>query len=146
MYLTLNEGKFVIAERFIRTLKNKIYKYMTSDSKNVYDISFKTCLYCLYELDDVVNKYNNTYHNTIKLKPTDVKSNTYIDSSKEINNKDPKFKMGNIVKISKYENIFAKCAMGNTLLVILKKNKSLECFMKKNRKKQIKNNLELKKQ
>ena len=112
MCSTLNEGKFVVAARFIRTLKNKIYKYMTSGSKNVYDISFKKCLYCLYELDDIVNKYNNAYHKSIKMKPTDVKSNTYIDSSKEINNKDPKFKIGNIVKISKYKSIFAKCAVG----------------------------------
>ena len=53
-------------------------------------------------------KYNNAYHNTIKMKPVDVKSSTYIDSSKEINDKDPKFKIGDIVRISKYKNIFAK--------------------------------------
>ena len=75
MYSTNNEGKSVVAERFIRTLKNKIYKYMTSISKNVY----------IDKLDDIVNKYNNTYHSTIKMKPVDVKSSTYIDSSKEIN-------------------------------------------------------------
>ena len=98
MHSTHNEGKSVIAERFIRTLKNKIYKYMTSISKNVY----------IDKLDDIVNKYNNTYHSTIKMKPVDVKSNTYIDSSKEINNKDPKFKTGDIVKTSKYKNIFEK--------------------------------------
>ena len=90
MYATNNE---VIAERFIRTLKNKIYKYMNE----MHD-----------ELDDIVNKYNNTYHSTIKVKPVDVKSKTYIDSSKEINNNDPKFKIGDIVRISKYKNIFAK--------------------------------------
>ena len=60
------------------------------------------------KLDDIVNKYNNTYHNTIKLKLVDVKWNTYIHSSKESNNKDPKFKVGNIVRISKYKKIFAK--------------------------------------
>ena len=60
------------------------------------------------KLDDIINIYNNTYHNKIKIKPVDVKSNTYFDSSKEINNKDPKFKIGDIVRISKYENIFAK--------------------------------------
>ena len=60
------------------------------------------------KLDDIVNKYNNTYHNTIKLKLVDVKWNTYIHSSKESNNKDPKFKVGDIVRISKYENIFAE--------------------------------------
>ena len=91
VYSTHNEGKSVIAERFIRTLKNKIYKYMTSISKNVY----------IDKLDDIVNKYNNTYHSTIKMKPVDVKSNTYINSSKEINDKDPKFKIGDIVRISK---------------------------------------------
>ena len=58
MYSTLNEGKSVVSERFIRTLKNKIYKYMTSVSKNVY----------IDKLDDIVNKYNNTYHSTIKIK------------------------------------------------------------------------------
>ena len=66
MYSTHNEGKSIVAERFIKTLKNKIYKYMTSFSRNVYiDI-----------LDDIVNKYNNTY-STIRMKPVDVKSNTY---------------------------------------------------------------------
>ena len=73
MYSTHNEGKSVIAERFIRTLKNEIYKYMTSISKNIY----------IDKLDDTVNKYNNAYHSTIKMKHLDVKSNTYIDSSKE---------------------------------------------------------------
>ena len=98
MYLKHNEGKSVIAERFIRTFKNKIYMYMTSISKNVYiDI-----------LDDIVNKYNRTYHSTIKMKPADVKSSTYIDCSKEMNDEDPKFKIGDIVRISKYKNIFAK--------------------------------------
>ena len=69
MYSTHNEEKSVIAERFIRTLKNKIYKYMTSISKNVY----------INKLYDIVKKYNNTYHNSIKMKPVDVKDNTYID-------------------------------------------------------------------
>ena len=91
MYLMHNEGKSVAAERFIKTLKN-IYKYMTSISKNVY----------IDKLDNIVNKYNNTFQSTIKMKPVDVKSNTYINSSKEINDKDPKFKIGYIVRISKY--------------------------------------------
>ena len=95
MYSTHNEGKSIIAERFIRTLKNKIYKYMTSISKNVY----------IDKLDDITNKHNNTYHSTIKMKPADVKSNTYIDSSEDVN---VKLKVGHIVKISKYKNIFAK--------------------------------------
>ena len=98
IYSTYNEGKPVVAEKFIRALKNKIYKYMTSISKDVY----------IDKLDDIVNKYNNTYHNTIKIKPVDVKSNTYVDSNKEINNKDPKFKIGDIVRISKYKKFFAK--------------------------------------
>ena len=98
MYSIYNEGKSVVAERFRRTLETKIYKYMTSVSKNVYiDI-----------LDDIVSEYNNTYHRAIKMKPVDVKDNTYVDSKKEVNDKDPKFKVGNHVRISKYKNIFAK--------------------------------------
>ena len=79
MYSTHNEGKSVVAEQFIRTLKSKIYKYMTSISKNVY----------IDKLDDIVDEYNNTYHTTIKMKPIDVKDNTYTNADKEINNKDP---------------------------------------------------------
>ena len=74
MYLTHNEQKSVIAERFIRTLKKKIYKYLSSISKNVY----------IDKLDDIVNKYNNTYHSAIKVKPVYVKSSTCIDSSKKL--------------------------------------------------------------
>ena len=68
MYSTNNEGKSVIAETLIRTLKNKIYKYMTSISKTVY----------IDKLDDIVREYRNTYHTSIKIKPVDVKDNTYI--------------------------------------------------------------------
>ena len=76
---------------------------MTAISKNVYfDV-----------LDDIVNKYNNTVHRTIKMKPIDVKDNTYVDSKKEVNDKDPKFKVGDHVRISKYKNIFAKGYMPN---------------------------------
>ena len=82
IYSTHNEGKSVAAERFITTLKNKIYKNMTSISKNVY----------IDKLDDIVNKYDNTYHRTIKMKPVDIKPNTYLESSKEINDKNTKFK------------------------------------------------------
>ena len=96
MYSTHNERKSVVAERFIRTLKSKIYKYMTSISKNVY----------IDKLDDIVDECNNTYHTTIKMKPTDVKDNTYINDDKEINNKE--LKLVNRVRISKYKNIFAK--------------------------------------
>ena len=98
MYSTHNKEKSVVAERFIRTLKSKTYKYMTSISKNVY----------IDKLDDIVYEYNNTYHTTIKMKPIDVKDNTYINTNKEINNKDPKFKVGDRVRISKYKSIFAK--------------------------------------
>ena len=76
---------------------------MTSISKNVY----------IDKLDDIVDEYNNTYHTTIKMKPIDVKNNTHINTSKEINNKDPKFKVGDHVRISKYKNIFAKGYMPN---------------------------------
>ena len=98
MYSTNNEGKSVVAERFIRTLKSKICKYMTSISKNVY----------IDKLDERVNEYNNTYHTTIKMKPTDVKDNTYINTDIDANDKDPQFKVGDRVRISKYKNIFAK--------------------------------------
>ena len=98
MYSTYNEGKSVVAERFIRTLKYKLYKHMTATGKNVYyDV-----------LDDIVNKYNNTKHSTIKMKPIDVGDNNkrvYID---EHNEKDSRFKVGNRVRISKFKNIFAK--------------------------------------
>ena len=98
MYLAHNEGKSVVAERFIRTLKNKIYKYMTLILKNMY----------IDKLDDIVNEYNNTYHRKIKMKPVDVKDNTYIDFIKEVNEKSLKFKVDDHVRISKYKNIFAK--------------------------------------
>ena len=98
MYSTYNEGKSVVAERFIRTIKNKINKHMTSISKNVY----------IDKLDDIENEYNNTKHRTPKTKPIDVKDNTYIDFAKEVNDNDPKFKVGDHVRISKYKNIFAK--------------------------------------
>ena len=153
MYSAHNEEKSVVAERFMRTLKNKICKYMISISNNVY----------IDKLYDIVNKYNNTYHNTIKTKLADVKSSTYIDSSKEINKKDPKFKVGDIVRITKYKNIFAKGYVLNypeevfvikkfktlcrayMLLVILKAKKLLDCFTKKNYTKQIKKSLLFKK-
>ena len=98
MYSINNEGKYIVAERFIRRLKTKIYKYMILVSKNVY----------IDKLDDIVSEYNNTYHRTIKMKPVDVKDNTYVDSKKEVNGKDPKFKVGDRVRISKYKNIFVK--------------------------------------
>ena len=78
-----NERKSVVAERFIRTLKNKTYKYMTSITKKVY----------IDKLDCIVNKYSNTYHRTIKMKPVDVKPSIYVDFNKENNKEDPKFKL-----------------------------------------------------
>ena len=83
MYSTHNEGKSIVAERFVRTLKNKVYKYEYIDKL------------------DIVNKFNNTYRRTIEMKPVDVKSSTCIDSSKKINDEDPKFQIGDIVRISK---------------------------------------------
>ena len=98
MYSTFNEGKSVVAERFIRTLKNKLYKHITATGKNVYyDV-----------LDDIVNEYNNTKHNTIKMKPKDVKydnKRVYID---EYNKNDSRFNVEDRVRISKFKNIFAK--------------------------------------
>ena len=95
-YSTYNEGKSVVAERFIRTLKNELHKHMTASGKNVY----------YNVLDDVVSKYNNTKHSTIKMKPIDVGDNkrVYID---EHNEKDSE-KVGDRVRISKFKNIFAK--------------------------------------
>ena len=71
---------------------------MTSVSRIVY----------VDKLDDIVDEYNNTYHRTIKMKPTDVRNNTYINIDKEVNDNDPKFKVGDDVRISKHKNIFAK--------------------------------------
>ena len=98
MYSTYNEWKSVVAKRFIRTLKNKIFKHMTAVWKSVYfDAS-----------DDIINKNNNTVHRTIKMKPIDVTSDSYAEYNEDSNKKDPKFKVGDHVRISKYKNIFAK--------------------------------------
>ena len=98
MYSIHIEGKSVVVETLIRTLKTKIYKYMTSVSKNVY----------IDKLDDIVGEYNNTYHRAIKIKTVGVKDNSCIDFKKEVNDKDPKFKVEDRVRISKYKNMFAK--------------------------------------
>ena len=98
MYSTFNEGKSVVAERLIRTLKNKLYKHMTATGKNVY----------CNDLDDAVSEYNNTKHNSIKMKPKDVRYNNkrvYID---EHNEKSARYNAGDRVRISKFKNIFAK--------------------------------------
>ena len=107
IYSTFNEGKSVVAERFIRTLKNKLYKHMTATGKNVYyDV-----------LDDIVNEYNNTKHSTMKMKPEDVKNDNkrvYIDEHNEedttklSSSERSRFKVGDRVRISKFKNIFAK--------------------------------------
>ena len=103
MYSTYNEGKSVAAERFIRTLKNKIYKHMTAIPKNVYfDV-----------LDVIVDEDNNTYHKTIKMKPVNVGGDSFAEYNRiafneESNEKDPIFKVSDHVRISKYKNIFAK--------------------------------------
>ena len=87
MYSTYNEGKSVVAERFIRTLKNKIFKHMTAISKDIYfDV-----------LDDFVNKYNNTVHRTIKMKPIDITDDFNIEYKQNTNKKDLKFKVGDHV-------------------------------------------------
>ena len=93
-----NEGKSVITERFIRTLKHKIYKDMTSVTKNVY----------FNALNDIVDEHNNTYHRTIKMKPTGVKSDSFAEYNEESNEEDPQFKVSDHVRIFKYKNIFAK--------------------------------------
>ena len=98
MYSTYNEGKSVVAERFIRTLKNKLYKHMTVTGKNVY----------YNDLDDAVSEYNNTKHSTIKMKPKYVGDNNkrvYID---EHNEKSARYNVGDRIRISKFKNIFAK--------------------------------------
>ena len=142
-----NEGESVIAERFI-----KINKYMTSVSQNVY----------IDKLGDIVNKYNNTYHSKIKIKPVDVKSNAYIDTSKEINDKNPKFINGDLLKYQNIKTFLQKAALQkglkkflwlkklkilcrkHILLVILKEKKLLKRFTKKNYKRQTKKSLQLK--
>ena len=98
MYSIYKEEKSVVAERFVRTLKNKIFKHVTGVSKNVYfDV-----------LDNIVDKYNNTVHRIIKIKLIDVTSDSYAEYSEDSNITKPKFKVGVHVRISKYKNNFAK--------------------------------------
>ena len=142
-----NEGKPVAAKRFIRTFKAKIYKCMISISKTVY----------ISKLDDIVNQHNNKYHRTIKMKPVDVKDNTYIGSIKEVNDKGPKLKFGDHVRISIHRNISLKDSLHiglkkflllkklkiqfHMLLMISMAKKLLEHFIKKNYKRLINKNL-----
>ena len=116
MYSTYNEGKSAVAERFIKTLKNKIYKHMTAVSKNVYfDV-----------LNDIIDKYNNTFHRTTAMKLIDVKSDSYAEYKEDFSEKDPKFRVGDHVRISKYENIFAKGYTPNSSeeVFVVKKTKN----------------------
>ena len=115
MYSTYSEGKPVVAERFIRTLKNKIFKHMAAISKNVYfDV-----------LDDIVNRYNNTVQRTIKMKPVDVTGDSYVEYNKDFNKKDSKFKVGDHVRISKYKIFLLKdiLQIGQKKFLLLVKSK-----------------------
>ena len=96
MYSTNNKGESVIAERFIKTLKNKINKYIASISENVY----------IDKLDDVVNKLNNIYNRTLKMMPINVKSSTYIDFDRENNKEGPKLVI--MLEHQNIKNVFAK--------------------------------------
>ena len=124
MYLIPNEGKSIVAERFIRTLKTKIYKYMISISKNVYidklddilgdkfwifiiNLFFKINICIIFNINRFHLDFSMIYRK-IKMKPVDVKNNTYIDFKKAVNHKYPKFKVGDHVRISKYKTSFAK--------------------------------------
>ena len=122
MYSTFNEGKSVVAERFVKTLKSKIYKHMTTIGKNIY----------FNVLDDIVKDYNNSIHSSIKMKPKDVKNDFSIKYIEETNKKDRKFKIGDHVRISKYKNSFSKSYLPNwseEIFVINKvKNSSLDIF------------------
>ena len=150
MYSSYNEGKSVVAERFIRRLLNKIFKHMTAVSKNVYfDV-----------LENIVKKYNNTVHRTIKMKPIDVTSDSYAEYIEDFNEKDLEFKVVDPIRISKYKNIFAKEYTQNWSeeVFIISKIKNtvpwtyvisdlsddplLEVFMKKNCKRLVRKNSE----
>ena len=109
---THNEEKSVVAERFIRALKNKTYKYMTSISKNAYTD----------KLDGTVNEWKNTYHRITEMKPVGMKDNTY-NFGKEINDKDPTFKVGDHVRISMYKSIFAEGCTPNWSWIVISKVK-----------------------
>ena len=153
MYSTYFEGKSVVAKRFIRTLKNKIFKHMTAISKTVYfDV-----------LDDIVNMYNKTVHRTIKTKPIDDTDDYYAEYNENFNKKDSKCKVGDNVRISKYEHIIAKEYIPNwseEVFVINKIKNTVPwtyvindlngeeitgVFMKENCKKLVKKNLKWKK-
>ena len=116
MYSTYNDGKSVVAERFIRTLRNKTFKHMTAASKNIPFLC----------LDDIVDKYNNTYHRTIKLKSIDVKPEYYAEYNVDSDEKDRKFQVGDHVRISKYKNVFGEGYTSNWSkeVFVISKNKN----------------------
>ena len=98
VYSTYKEGKSVVAEKIVRSLKKKTFKHVTSIQTNIYfDV-----------LDDIINKYNNTVHRTIKMKPIEITDDYYVKSKEDFNKKDPKFKVSDHVRISKYTVISAK--------------------------------------
>ena len=125
MYSTHSERNSVVAERLISTLKNKIYEYIYKYITNKIKFSVSKNVY-IDKLDDIVNKHNNTYHKIIKMKSVDVESSTKIDSNKEVNNEDPKFKIASNVRISKYKNIFGKGYVPNWSedVFVIKKTKN----------------------
>ena len=113
MYSTHNEEKSVVAERFIRTLKENLQMYDFNNEECVFD-----------KLADTANKYSNTYHRVIEMKP--LKSTTYIDFNKENNKEDPKLKVHDHLKMWKYKNIFAKgsCPNWSEEIFMIKKVKN----------------------
>ena len=150
MYSRYNEGKSVVAERFIRTLKYKTFKHMTAISKNIY----------FDALDDIDTKYNKTVHRATKVRPIDVTSDSFAEYNEDSNKINPKFKVGDHVRISKYKIFLLKDMLlisqkkflllaklkiqyhGLMLLVISMVKKLLEAFTKKNCKGLIRKNLE----
>ena len=115
MYSTYNEGKSVVGERFIRTLKNKIFKHMTAVSKNVY----------LDVLENIVDEYNNTVHRNIKMKPVDVTSDSYAKYNEDSNENDPKFKVVNHLEFQNTKIFLLKdtCKSGRKKFMLLVKLK-----------------------
>ena len=116
MHSIYNEGKSVVAKRFIKNLKYNIYKHMTADSKNVY----------LDVLNNLVDKCNNTFHRTMEMKPIDVKSDSYAEHNVDSNEKDPKYKVGDHVRNSS-KNFF----LLNDILQIGQKKSLLLVKLKK---------------
>ena len=116
MHSTYNEGKSVVAKRFIKNLKYNIYKHLTADSKNVY----------LDVLNNLVDKCNNTFHRTMEMKPIDVKSDSYAEHNVDSNEKDPKYKVGDHVRNSS-KNFF----LLNDILQIGQKKSLLLVKLKK---------------